>query len=414
MCPPHGVTYIVVGATRKPRNRSNGIYVVSLLHFVILFVQSLVVSLILTPVARRVAHRIGQVDHPGHRKVHCTPKAVLGGAAIFLTFHLVVLGDYFVLKYMGLTLADSQGWVADQIRLLWSHAVGARAVSTHLVGWLLGGMLVFLVGLWDDRHGMHPFLKLGAQVAAGTILFFVGIRITLFIVNPFLSWILTVGWVVAITNSFNLLDNMDGLSGGVASIALLLFAISSYTGGQDFLTASLVVLAASVCGFLWYNFYPSTIFMGDAGSMFVGYNLAALTTMLTFYGEQDTVRAWAVITPLVVLAVPIFDTLSVIVIRIRNGKPIYVGDTNHFSHRLVSLGMSHRRAVLVIYLVTLCTGLAALILPHLTRTRDAAIVFLQTVAVFCIISIFEYHNKNGASNGKNTNPPDSKSGTKER
>ncbi len=369
----------------------------SLQHFVLLFAQALILSLLLTPVARNVAIRTGHVDDPGHRKVHKSAKPVLGGAAIFLAFHIVVIGDWFALKYLGFLFSESQGGLAGEIRMLWNHAIGARAVSNELIGWLLGGALVFFVGLWDDRYGMNPFLKLFAQIIAGSILFAVGIRITLLIDNVFFSYLLTVGWVVAITNSFNLLDNMDGLSGGVAAIALLIFAASSHTAGQDFLTAALVVLAGSVCGFLWYNFNPSSIFMGDAGSMFIGYNLAALTTLLTFWGESGDVRIWALFTPLIILAVPIFDTLSVIVIRIRNRKPIYVGDTNHFSHRLVSLGMSHRRAVLVIYLVTLCTGLAALILPHLTRPQDAFIVFAQTVAIFFIISILEHAKSNGNS-----------------
>lgn len=367
----------------------------SLLHFVLLFVQALVLSLVFTPLARRFALRIDHMDHPGDRKVHLNSKPVLGGAAIFLAFHVAVLGDWFLLQRLVESPANAPEWISEQAYRLWAYAAGANSVAHKLLGWLAGGILVFVVGLWDDRRGMHPLVKLLAQIVAAAILFWVGIRITFFVYNPLFSFLLTVGWVVAITNSFNLLDNMDGLSGGVAVIALLLFAVSSHTGGQDFLTASLVVLAGSIGGFLYYNFYPSSIFMGDAGSMFIGYNLAALTAMLTFFDGGLSVSIWAVITPLVILAVPIFDTISVIVIRIRNGKPIYVGDTNHFSHRLVAMGMSHRRAVLVIYLVTLCTGLPALILPQLTSTRDVLVVLLHTVAIFFIISILEHIQNNG-------------------
>lgn len=360
-------------------------------HFAILFLQTFLLSALLTPLMRKIAPSLGYLDHPGERKVHDAAKPLLGGAAIFLSLMVVVFVDWFVLQWLGLLVDGNGGWLSQQIHNLAEIAAGARSVRTQMVGLVLGGLVVFSVGLYDDRFGMHPIIKLSAQILAGIILYMVDIRITLLIPSELWSFCVTVFWVVLVTNSYNLLDNMDGLSGGVATISLLVLAVATtWLGSQDFITAYLITLAGAIVGFLLYNFYPSTIFMGDAGSMFIGYNLAATSTLATFLSSSDQEWSdWAIIMPVVIMAVPLFDTISVIAIRIKNRKPIYVGDKNHFSHRLVALGMSPRNAVLTIYLVTLCTGLGALLLPYVD-TVGAFVILLQTIAIFCIITLLEY------------------------
>ncbi len=333
----------------------------------------------------------GFLDQPGIRKVHFQPKPLLGGAAIFFSFLIVVIGDLLILKWIASLNLSPGAFKYQQFHDLVWNAKGAKMAMKPLVGFLLGGALLFAVGLVDDRLGMSPLVKLCGQILAAIILYFAEIRIGLFIDHPPVNFGLTLFWIVLITNSFNLLDNMDGLSGGVAMICLILLGISTrLIGNQMFMTSVCFALAGCIAGFLRYNLNPSTIFMGDAGSLFVGYSVSALTIQATFYQSgTSTATAWAVVMPFVILAVPIFDTLSVVLIRIRNGKPIYVGDKNHFSHRLVALGMSHRGAVFFIHLITLCEGSAALILAMIEESLGAYVVLTQTILFFVIIAMLE-------------------------
>ncbi|MDX9753678.1 MAG: MraY family glycosyltransferase [bacterium] len=369
-------------------------------HFVLVFAQGFLLSVLLTPLMRKIAPRLGFLDQPGHRKVHHHPKPLLGGAAIFFSFLLVVFGDLLILNWVFKREFQSPSWLLSQVEMVALYAAGYRTVFRELLGLILGGVLLFGIGLIDDRFGMSPLIKLIGQMIAAILLYLSDIQIALFIDLPIINFLLTFGWVVLITNSFNLLDNMDGLSGGVAMIALILLGISAHLVSQQvFMSAISFALAGSIAGFLRYNLYPSTIFMGDAGSLVLGYFVSALTVQSTFYQTgAETATAWSVVMPFVILAVPIFDTVSVIIIRIKNHKPIYVGDKNHFSHRLVALGMTHRQAVLFIHLITFCVGSAALVLPLITESFGAYVVLTQTVIIFIIITILEriqINHKNG-------------------
>ncbi|MBN2328583.1 MAG: undecaprenyl/decaprenyl-phosphate alpha-N-acetylglucosaminyl 1-phosphate transferase [Candidatus Omnitrophica bacterium] len=361
-------------------------------HYILLFAQGFLITVLLTPLMRRFAPVLGFLDQPGARKVHIQPKPLLGGAAIFLGFLALIVGNLLFLYWIYNLDLQSESWMIRQLNLLAESAKGVDQALTELIGFLAGGALLFLVGLIDDRFGMSPWIKLCGQVVAATLLYAADIRISLFITHPVVNYCLTLFWLVLITNSFNLLDNMDGLSGGVAMICLLLLGISTHlVEKQVFMTSVSFALAGCIAGFLRYNLHPSSIFMGDAGSLFIGYSVAALTIQGTFYqSDASTATAWAVVMPFVILAVPIFDTLSVILIRIKNGQPIYVGDKNHFSHRLVALGMSHRRAVFFIHLITLCEGSAALILALISEPFGAYVVLTQIVLFFIIIAMLEH------------------------
>lgn len=368
-------------------------------HFLLLFTQGCVLSWILTRIMIAVAPRIGFVDHPGHRKVHHQPKPLLGGAAIFLSFLIMVYGNLVVLWWIFHATLSFDHSIMLHLNSLAYFASGAEKVMWQLNGIILGGFILFLVGLYDDRYGMNPLMKLMGQVVAAIILYYFDIYIALFIDVPIIQFLLSMFWVVLISNSFNLLDNMDGLSGGVAMIALAVLGVSTHiVDDQGFISAICFALSGCIAGFLRYNINPSKIFMGDAGSITIGYFVAAFTMLGTFYQEgTSTATSWSVVMPLVILAVPLFDTLSVIFIRVRNGKPIYVGDKNHFSHRLVAIGMSHRRAVFFIHLTTLCVGCFALILP-VTKSFGAYIVLFQTVIFFILIAMLEVISlkKNGS------------------
>jgi len=244
---------------------------------------------------------------------------------------------------------------------------------------------MFIVGLIDDKIGLKPYVKLLGQIAAAIVLVFYGIRITLFVHNIILSSVITIIWIVVMTNSFNLLDNMDGLSTGVGAISCLMFFLVYQRQGLLEINILLIILLGALAGFLRYNFYPSKIFMGDSGALFIGFLISGIAATGT-YLQGSRLTHLPVITPVLILGVPIFDTLSVIYIRRRLHRPIFGGDTNHFSHRLVTLGMTQPQAVLFIYLVAFCAGITSMLLPRVNKD-DAFVILIQALAVFAIIVV---------------------------
>jgi len=310
--------------------------------------------------------------------------------AIFATFYSVILAHLLILV------------PARQLGDYWLEAnilsfLGAN-VRLKLTGIFVGGAVVFALGVVDDLRALRPELKLAGQIVAALILVFSGIRLDLFIPNMWLASLITLGWVVMMTNAMNLLDNMDGLSGGVSIIAALSFFLCLWPHGDAFVCVLLMVFAGSVAGFLYHNLSPARIFMGDAGAMFCGYILATVAVLGTFHTEATPSRA-AVAAPLLALSVPIFDTLSVMYIRWRNGQSILKGDKRHFSHRLVDLGMSRRQAVEFIFLVAGVTGLGAALLPQVGVT-GTTIILTQTVGIFLlIVLLMNAGNRPGGANG---------------
>jgi UDP-GlcNAc:undecaprenyl-phosphate/decaprenyl-phosphate GlcNAc-1-phosphate transferase len=221
-----------------------------------------------------------------------------------------------------------------------------------------------------------------------------GWRLTLFLDLPALTTLLSVIWIVGLINSFNMLDNMDGLSSGIATIASLLLATVLLTTPapgtgipQLFVGGFLLVLAGSLLGFLWHNRPVARLFMGDAGSYFVGFCVAVSTLLATYSGYEGEAQH-AVLAPLVVMAVPLYDTITVIWIRLREGRSPFQADRNHFSHRLVELGFTKVQAVLTIYLTTLTCGLGALLLRRVDAF-GAAVILLIVVCILALIAILE-------------------------
>lgn len=357
------------------------------------FIFSLFLSLLLTSLARRIALRLGIVDQPAGRKIHLVPKPLLGGIAIYLSFILTILINMAIVHMVIKNPAFTSFLPASIV----SNLKGAPVVGTKLWVILAGGTIMILLGLLDDIRNIRFKVKLIVQIASAFLLIGAGIRISIFFPNTFFSSLITLIWVVGITNAFNLLDNMDGLSAGVAIIATILFAITALQQGQLFVCTILIAFAGSLAGFLRYNFHPAKIFMGDTGSLFIGYTLASLTVLNTFYSEGSP-TLFPIIMPVLILGIPIFDTLSVICLRLKHGESIFKADNRHFSHRLVSLGLTQRQAVLLVYLVTFCVGINATLLRNV-QVWGALIILLQAIGIFGIIIALELAARKKQSNG---------------
>jgi UDP-GlcNAc:undecaprenyl-phosphate GlcNAc-1-phosphate transferase len=284
-------------------------------------------------------------------------------------------------------------WPGSMGTFIELHLPGLMAQSSSLWFFLAAATVLMLLGLGDDLWKINWRVRLAVEFAvAAAVVYIPGWRLTLFVDLPLLTDIVTVLWIVGLVNSINFLDNMDGLAGGVSAIAATLLAIYMLivpeAPGQPqlFIAGFLFLLVGSLVGFLWHNRSPARLFMGDAGSYFVGFSLAVMTTLATFSGPG--IPRHSILAPVCVLAVPLYDTLSVVVIRLRNGRSPFEGDTNHFSHRLVALGLSKVQAVLTIYLTTAACGLGALVLPQVDST-GAALIVLVIGCLLGVIAILE-------------------------
>jgi len=321
--------------------------------YMLIFVVALLSAIVGTPVVRRLAVRMGAMDQPSARKVHTSPMPRLGGVAIYGAFILALL------------------------------LLGDRNYVPQVVGIFAGATMISFLGIWDDRWGLRPIVKLAGQVLATVVLIASGVQVQsmhfLPVDVPLVNEIVTVIWVVGITNALNLLDNMDGLSSGVAAVAAGFFLLLAAFSGQ-YLVASLAAALLGAClGFLYYNFNPATIFMGDSGSLFIGFVLAAVGIKLRF--DNPASVTWMV--PVLVLGLPIFDTTLVLVSRLRRGvNPFTTAGKDHTSHRLVAMGFTRREAVLILYMVCVAFGMLALFL-----TRASVLEAYATAGVVVVLAL---------------------------
>lgn len=318
-----------------------------------LALAAFVVSLALVPLCRRVAVRFGIVAKPRADRWHGKPTALLGGAAIaltVLTLHVVFLG------------------------------------STALPVLLLGAAAIFLLGLVDDIRSLKPTTKLVFVIAVASFFVFFGYRLS-WTSSLTLDTLLTVLWIVGLTNAFNLLDNMDGLCAGLALIAgcgiMGTLATEGMLGPQS---GHLALLMGAAAGFLVYNFHPASIFMGDSGSLFIGLNLAVLTLSSPGYSRASASLMSIMAGPALILLVPILDTTLVTVSRILSGRSAAQGGRDHSSHRLVAIGLSERYSVLVLWSLAALGGLLALSLDAYGDDLPglAAALFVIAVIIFTV------------------------------
>lgn len=344
------------------------------------FLTAFVVSLVLTPVIRRLAAPLGLVDQPGLRKVHVTPTPMGGGIAVFLGLLIPLV--LFAMTG-GFVAADSFGSLTEEISM-------RSELRSQVYGIAGGAVILFLMGLADDRWNLSWKLRLGVQVLVAYGVTCSGVQATVFVQQPWIGVAVTMLWIMVLTNAMNFLDNMDGLSAGIGVIASSLFAgilLLMVREAHWCVAFGLLLLSGSLSGFLCWNRPPATIFMGDSGSNLIGFLLATLTVTGTFY--QQSGSRHVILAPLCILAIPLYDFVTVILIRLKAGRSPFHGDKSHFSHRLVELGLRPARAVLTIHLATLMTGLGGLLLYKVADWAGAWLIIALICCILSLVSILE-------------------------
>ena len=320
--------------------------------YILALIIALLASFLLTPYIKQLAVKIGPVDKPDKRKVHTQVMPRLGGLAIYLATMLAI--------------------------------VCSMPITRDLLGILLGGTWIVIVGVLDDKYSLPARVKLAGQVIAAVILVAFDVKIE-WLNNPFggyfyleyLSIPFTVFWVISFINVVNLIDGLDGLAAGVSGIASITVILVAVHQGYFPVATLTAALAGGIIGFIHYNFNPATIFMGDTGSMFIGYMLAAIS----IFGAVKSAATIALIVPAIALGLPIMDTAFAILRRYSNGRPIFQPDKGDLHHRLLAMGLSQRQAVLLMYGISIVLCLAAFVLAEANVYVAAVVIVLILVGV---------------------------------
>lgn len=347
---------------------------VNMAKFLLPMIVATLVTLIATPIVKKLAHRVGAIDIPkDDRRVHKTPIPRLGGLAIYLGFILTIL--------------------------LFTQ------VDREILGMVIGATIIVAMGVVDDIKPLSAKLKLLIQIAAALVLVGFGVRIE-FLTNFFkpgeyiylpmiVAVPITVFWVVGITNTVNLIDGLDGLAAGISTIAAITLAYVAIVNGYHETAIMTLVVAGACIGFLPYNFNPAKIFMGDTGSLFLGFILSAIAIDGTIKGATTL----AMVVPVLALGLPIFDTTFAILRRAKNGRPIMEADKGHLHHRLLSIGLCQKRAVLVLYLISILLGTSAILIAK-EKYIDSIATLIVTAAIVVIPINHTWMTKEKTTNNK--------------
>ena len=348
-----------------------------------IFFAGIASLLIFTPLAQRLACRLDIMDRPSgeKHKFHGKSTPLLGGAAILAGYLAVIAGGLIAIRWGGCIKSLSE---------VSRYFPGAYSVTDRIGYLLLGAVMAAVLGTIDDIRHLKAHWKFLGQFIVALIAVGAGnIRITLFVEMPWFGFALTVFWFMMLMNAINFFDNMDGLAAGTAAIALMLFTVAAAFQQQYFVACMSALGAGCALGFWFFNYTPASIFMGDGGSHLLGYLLAVASAGTTYFNSNVASSRLSVLIPLFILAVPIFDAMCVTVVRAANGKPFWIGDHNHISHRFVRMGLSRKRAVQLVHVLVLLTGLSAL--PMLWGSpATAVIITVQMVLVLTLITILQY------------------------
>jgi UDP-GlcNAc:undecaprenyl-phosphate/decaprenyl-phosphate GlcNAc-1-phosphate transferase len=336
------------------------------IQIILAFLGALLTSLLITPLVIKIAHLIGVVDKPNARKVHAKVMPRLGGLAIFAG----VVAGYFI----------------------------GGLYNEKITGITVGALIIMVVGILDDKYELSAKVKLMGQLLSAAAV--VGSGLTVDIITiPFVgtfelglwTYPITVFWIIAITNAINLIDGLDGLSAGISSIVISTIAVMAGFAGKSLILMLCVILLGSTLGFLYHNFYPAKIFMGDTGALFLGYSISVVSLL----GLYKSVTLFSFVVPVIILGVPIFDTTYAIIRRLVNKKPISAPDKSHLHHRLLALGLSHRQTVLCIYGFGLLFSLSAILFSTTTLWGSliiiAALLFIAELLAELIGLVSDKH-----------------------
>jgi UDP-GlcNAc:undecaprenyl-phosphate GlcNAc-1-phosphate transferase len=360
--------------------------------YLLLFLTAFILAATGTALVTHLATKFGFVDAPTERKAHASTTPLGGGIAIFagvvLTFLIGVAGAVIVARM------PRPGWMSGALH---EHLPNVTRSWRELAVLLGCGTVLFVMGLIDDVKNLRWRVKLTVQLAVAIAAVAGGFRASLYLPHEWMGGAITVVWLVGITNAFNFLDNVDGLSAGIAFIISGIFFVTAILTGQLFVASLLAVLAGAVGGFLVHNFPPARIFMGDAGSLFIGFTLGALAVSFTYRfpaspGATSGQGLLPIILPLLIFAVPIYDAASVILIRLREGRSPFDADRRHFSHRLIDLGMTPREAVITLYIICFALGVAGTQLYKLNNV-GCVVMLVQAAAILFVLAVLEHAGK---------------------
>lgn len=311
-----------------------------------------VAALVAMPFWRRLCIRTNHVDDPGDRKIHDRPIALAGGLGALTGFLAPIVAGLIALE----SGRFGRSMIADM-----AYGFGAR--KWQLIAIIAGAVAMVVLGWLDDRHELKPPVKFAGQILVTTAVAVSGVRITLFVPSLVFSYAITIFWMLTLINALNFMDNMNGLCAGIGAIAAGWFAAIAIGHGQYLVALLALAIGGSLLGFLPFNFPKATSFLGDAGSHLVGFLLAVLAILPHFY-SQKTPNRLAVISPLLILGVPLLDLVWVVIIRWQRGKPFWIGDNNHLSHRLNRRGFTRPQSVMILWAVGLTLGGIAFLLNH--------------------------------------------------
>lgn len=351
------------------------------LTYLAAFGATLAASLLFVRLAMAAAVKWDIQDHPVGRKDHARVTPLLGGLGIYAAFITAILFGLGLLYWSG-----HSAWAAANLPMVVRQQPLLHDAVPKLLLIMVGATILVLIGLIDDIKGItfSPAIKLAAQLLAAAIAVLGGAHSS-FLHNTWLNYLFSLFWIIGISNAFNFLDNMDGLSAGIALISGAFFFWLTAMQGQYFSALLFAALSGAILGFLRYNLHPARVFMGDVGSLFLGYMFGTLS-LTSSYVVADSASLIPALIPVIVLGVPIYDTITVILIRIRERRPVYIGDQCHISHRLLKLGLSRNHAVIFVHLICIAIGMSALLLPYLSL-RLSILVLLQTILIYVILTL---------------------------
>ncbi|MBP5639321.1 MAG: undecaprenyl/decaprenyl-phosphate alpha-N-acetylglucosaminyl 1-phosphate transferase [Victivallales bacterium] len=349
--------------------------------YLIVLAGTTIISALMTRLCTRLAIRWGFLDKPlsEAHKAHREPIPVLGGLAMCVAWNIIIVIGLLALPHITRLLPSD----------ITQYFPGVCTITRRLFIVACGGIAMTALGMCDDKHSMKASRKFLLQFIICAIIA-VEIPVSAFHSIPGLNWLVTVFWFMTVINALNFFDNMDGLAGGTSMFAAFFFLLIAAMRGQVFVALLSAATCGAAAGFLTLNLPPAKIFMGDGGSHFLGYCLAAAGVTTTFYQADTSPTTAPILIPVLVLALPLFDAIAVVLIRIKEHRPIYIGDNCHLSHRFVSLGMSRPQAVFVIWMLSMIQGAGAILLIWLPLV-GCILVLLQAIAIFLVISIIQFY-----------------------